>query len=306
MKLPNLYLRFSSSEMRTFYVYRLLRIDPSIHESAKHAQELVDRMEVGVTSSPYYRAYRYAKLETPLMAGEWWLPSKVHLLGIRRIYFKRVVNQQYGYWLVLQVLPSSGGKQLFSHIISSIHKEYLVVVNGRIPYRLLAEMQLSRAKRLLDKEPLTNMRILESIQELLDEAFTLDPGAFTGDRVYFWEQLGLYWSEFHQLGRMEHCFRQQAKLQRGSGDAFLNMGFHYSAVGEFKRAEQAYLEGLRTNPNDEYIYHNLTQLYLNIGSRKNAFKAINEAILHNPELASIFKLKGDLHTYWDELDAALQ
>lgn len=54
-------------------------------------------------------------------------------------------------------------------------------------------------------------------------------------------------------------------------------------------------KGLEINPNDEYIYYNLSSLLLYQGRQDKALKEINNAIIENPERGINFKLKGDIH-----------
>jgi len=55
------------------------------------------------------------------------------------------------------------------------------------------------------------------------------------------------------------CYRVQAELDPESTEPYLNLGFLFALTGHVSEALFAYMEGLRINLNDEYLYYNLSR-----------------------------------------------
>ncbi|MEB3102046.1 hypothetical protein [Ferviditalea candida] len=308
MRIPNVYVKFETREERIDFLYRLLGIAVDDFKVKQSMQGMITRMEYGTTSSPYYRSYRW-KASTAARGNDAWRPTQVHHRGIRRIYFRYKMQHKTAIWLAVQLEDSDRGRRMFLEILEAIPEEQIVLL-GKIPSSLYAERLIRQAGKALDdleSDLFPSSETMFQIQTLLTKAKELDASKFSGNRIFLWERLAFQWAGQGKLNRMETCFRHQADLQPGCSDAFLNMGFQYTADGQLRKAEKSYLEGLRRDPTDEFILHNLAGLYKDMHrDRKEILSTINEAILANPSLPSIYKLKADFHAEWDELDAALE
>lgn len=132
------------------------------------------------------------------------------------------------------------------------------------------------------------------------------PSAFTKKYIYLWEDLALLFDSMDRFDKCLECYENLAQLIPNSSDPYLNMGVFCADRGLIKEAIEYYKKGLEINPNDEYIYYNLSSLLLYQGRQDNALKEINNAILENPERGINFKLKGDIHFSKHQYHQAIQ
>jgi len=131
------------------------------------------------------------------------------------------------------------------------------------------------------------------------------PELITPQHAYICETLAYAYNSRGNLARMEHCLRSQAAFQPGLTDAFINLGAFLVAHGLYARAVRAYVDGLQVDPDCEYLSYNLASLYCELGNRKLALQAVNEAILANPARVINHKLKADILAEYEDYHAAI-
>ena len=148
-------------------------------------------------------------------------------------------------------------------------------------------------------------REMDDIFDFLGKVRHNTPELLTPQHAYIWETLAYAYNSRGNLARMEHCLRSQAAFQPGLTDAFINLGAFLVAHGLYARAVRAYVDGLQVDPDCEYLSYNLASLYCELGNRKLALQAVNEAILANPERGINHKLKADILVEYEDYHAAI-
>ncbi len=141
---------------------------------------------------------------------------------------------------------------------------------------------------------------LKLIHSLLQRVLAVEPGLFDEEKVYLWEQLAEVYFHNGDLSKMEACLRVQAELQPGRSDAFLNLGYYLDRAGLRQRAISAYWEGLRIDPEDQYIIYNLAELHRNAGEQEKAIAILDQAISRADDPALLLKVKGDILLQWGQ------
>lgn len=164
---------------------------------------------------------------------------------------------------------------------------------NRTPTISKAAAKLRRAQELLaSSNPYPHAaKILFTLQDLKQHY----PILFRGEEIYIWEDLARLFETMNLPDKAVICYRTQAELDPESTDPYLNLGTLYATTGYASEALTTYIEGLRINRNDEYIYYNLSSLLLAEGNYTTALKFINSTILENPERGLNYKLKADIH-----------
>lgn len=155
----------------------------------------------------------------------------------------------------------------------------------------------------LIKEPTKSLNVrqrrLRKARQLLEHLQTKHGSStYRKERAYLWEALGAAWFCLGNVNQVEQCLTQMASLQPGCADAYLNLGNYLSEMGLTERAKQAYLEGLKVNPADQYIIYNLVEHYRANGQQHLALQAIDKAILASPNSGVLLKAKADLLLDW--------
>lgn len=179
--------------------------------------------------------------------------------------------------------------------------------NVPIPLKVITKRKLVRAKKILENVSFNqgiNPALLPKVLKLLEDVKDTKPKLFHGDNVYLGEKLAFAYKFASDITKAEYCLKTQAKFQPGCSDAYLNLGGFFSELEMWNKAITAYSEGLKINPQDEFIYFNLASLYRDREIREPALKALNNAILANPNRGINYKLKGDIHFDWGELEVA--
>lgn len=161
---------------------------------------------------------------------------------------------------------------------------------------------LEQAEKLLQRHPekgRTASRV-KLIHSLLQRVLAVAPGLFDEEKVYLWEQLAEAYFQNGDLSKMEACLRAQAELQPGRSDAFLNLGCYLDRAGLRQQAIAAYWEGLRIDPEDQYIIYNLAELHRNAGEQEKALEILDQAIGRADDPALLLKVKGDILLQWGQ------
>ena len=119
--------------------------------------------------------------------------------------------------------------------------------------------------------------ILLTLQDLKQK----HPILFRGDAIYVWEDLAHTLETMDLPEKAVICYRAQAELAPESTDPYLNLGSLYGATGHTSEAISTYMQGLKINPNDEYIYYNLSSLLMS--GRQLHFSAQTHQLRHSGE-----------------------
>ncbi len=318
--MANLYVWFETAEQRRAFVMHMLSIADIVprngsktaaREAEKQRQELQECLgclDAGATHSPYYRLYRnYYMNQVPATIDrrrlQPWHPLAVYEKGFRQIYTQRRYCHRPGHWLVLDFRRSKAGWAMRCWVESSVPVEDLGT-NVPLPEGVRARWYLEYADRVLEKSALAR----EALDELLAGLINVKaayPDLFSGSSVYAWERLAFQFFGRGDLKTAAFCLRQQAELQPKSSEAYLNLGSFYMAEGRIGEAVNAFTAGLRIEPDDEFLAHNLAAAYAELGSIRQAARSANDAVLANPERGLNHKLKADLHCKQGQWHAGL-
>ena len=318
--MANLYVWFPSSEERRAFVLEMLEIGEIVpRNQSKIAQKEAQRqredlaihlasLDEGKTKSFYYglqRQYYMGRIpehEQKRFPMPWQAPA-VYTKGFRQIYTQKTYEHRPGHWLVLDFRQSQAGRTMRQWVESRI-PQHRIGTNVPIPGRTKSRWRLEHLQWLLDRPE----RAAGSLDDLKAELATIQteyPELFQGDTVYLWERLAFLYFSQDDLGQATFCLRRQAQLQPSSSEAFLNLGSFYLTAGEFHKAAEVFKEGLRIEPDDEYLSFNLAVAYGSLGSPKKARQAANDAILKNPQRGLNHKQKADIHRDQGEWGQAL-
>lgn len=161
---------------------------------------------------------------------------------------------------------------------------------------------LEQAERLLQKQGDRGRTAVRAklIHGLLQRVLAAGPALFDEEKVYLWEQLAELHFQNGDLPEMETCLRVQASLQPGRSDAYLNLGYYLDRAGLRQQAISAYWEGLRIDPEDQYIIYNLAELHRSAGEQEKALEILDQAILRAEDPALLLKVKGDILLQWGQ------
>jgi tetratricopeptide (TPR) repeat protein len=307
----NLYLWFSDASTRRVFVLRMLQLEAiwakgstpdnlplQIRDLAGHLQ----RLEAGRRHSPYFcLSSAREPLET---TGYPWSPAAVARQGFRRIYTIRSHQSRPGHWLVLQFAPTEAGLVKRRWVLENFQNSG--AVRATAPEEQQAAWWLEQADRLLERwrEKDTTPEKLSRVRSLLQRVQERCPELFSGDRIYLWERLAEAFFRIGDLPQVEACLRAQASLQPNCSDAFLNLGYYLDRAGLRERAIAAYWEGLRIDPEDQYIIYNLAELHRDAGEQEQALTILDDAIERAEDPAILFKVKGDVLLQWGQFPVA--
>lgn len=161
--------------------------------------------------------------------------------------------------------------------------------------------RLKQVERLLEypaPSSTTQRHRLNLAERLLEQVQAETPAQGVHERSYYWEVLSRSWFRQRNIARTEHCLRRMANLQPGCADAYLNLGSYLTEMGIHDKAMQAYWEGLRVSPSDQYIIYNLASLYRSSGQQQLALKVLDDAIRAADNPAILQKAKADLLCEW--------
>ncbi|MDK2985661.1 MAG: hypothetical protein PWQ96_1303 [Clostridia bacterium] len=320
--MSNLYVWFPNGKERRDFVKELLEIGPivpkseslkALKETEKLKKDLIlylDMLDEGKTKSPYYELHKlfYMGIIPDVKQKlKPWAELEVFKKGFRRIYTQKSYFFRSGYWLILQFRENKAGREKRQWVLERIPKARLGL-NVPIPMEVICKQKLDWVRKVLKNvtiEQPYKSKDLGKALKYLNRVKEYAPQLFKGENVYLWEQLGWAYNAWGDIEKAEYCLRTQASFQPGCNDAFLNLGVFFAERGQWKKAIAAYVEGLKVNPKDEFIYFNLAALYRDEGKRDYALKMLNNAIIENPQRGLNYKLKGDIHHDAGEYEAAL-
>lgn len=319
--MSNLYIWFPNSEVRRTFVIELLEIpELAPRNGTKKAKkeyerqmeslnEYLEYLEAGKTRSPYFNLYKdYYQGNIP----EWelkqmvdpWDPPRVFMKGFRQLYTQDSYEHRPGKWLVIQFRNTKQAAERYDWVLERIPTEWLGR-NVPLPKTYQAEQKVKWVERVLENYEYLECDLLNKLLDALKYAKIENPRLFRGKRVYLWERLAFEYQSYGNLSKAEHCLRIQATLQPGSSEAFLNLGVFLTEAGRFSDAIAAYKEGLAVTPNCEFLNYNLASLYTSMGQPLLAQRALNEAILANPERGLNHFIKGEACMENQQFEAAL-
>ena len=305
----NLFLWFADASDRRIFLLRLLELEAlwakkrNTHNLADQLRDLADhvqQLESGMRHSPYFDL-AFASAATPRGTKTPWAPFSVFKQGFRRIYTLRSYRARPGRWLVLQFQPNQLGRAKHRWVIENFPAERIGLVIP-LPHEQKAIWWLEQAERLLYKFRGKGGTVdrLQLILSLLNRVLASSPELYAGERCYLWEQLADAFFREGDLAQMENCLRAQASLQPGCSDAYLNLGYYLDRAGFKEKAISAYWEGLRVDPEDQYIIYNLAELHRDAGEQEKALEILDQAIERAQDPTILFKVKGDVLLQWGQ------
>lgn len=114
-------------------------------------------------------------------------------------------------------------------------------------------------------------------------------GIIAPDNVVSFANLGeLYWRYLPDFPKSEKNFRQAIKNDSKRPEIYISLAelYYYSYKEKADLADNAYLEGLAANPNDDMLMRHLATYYKKIGDAKNALSWWRKILGTNPSDAS--------------------
>lgn len=123
-------------------------------------------------------------------------------------------------------------------------------------------------------------------------------------RFYIFEDIAYYYESKGDLIKSLKHLKAQALLQPESSEAYLNMSSFLILNGLSEEAIGICKDGLKINPQDQYLSNNLLAAYLNEGYFDIAMDYLNERILENSRISMNWKLKGDILYELEHYDEA--
>ncbi|WP_069649267.1 tetratricopeptide repeat protein [Caloranaerobacter ferrireducens] len=322
--MANIYIWFKKREERRQFLKKLLernvKTDNGNASKKQKSNEKVtvdkylDMMEQGKTKSPYYNIYKkyyYGITHEVKYKLSPYDPVEVFKRGFRSIYYQNSYMHRPGKWLVIKLRNTKIAYDTREWIINNIPEER-IGTNVPIPKEVYSKWKLEEVEKILDYIENNKLNkekrkdILKRCMKLLKEVLEDSQNLFKGDKIYLWEKLGYAFYNLVELKLMEECLRTQAKLQPGNADAFLNIGVFYENYGFIQKAINIYLEGLQIEPNNEYIYYNLSAMLIDEGYWDYAEKIIDESLKIKSDTEINYKLKGDISFYKKDYKMALQ
>jgi tetratricopeptide (TPR) repeat protein len=113
-------------------------------------------------------------------------------------------------------------------------------------------------------------------------------------RYYVFEDLAYYYEAKGELHKSIRCLKVQATLQPNVSEAYLNMSNFLLLNGLEEEAIDVCRRGLRIDPEDEYLIHNLLIAYINSEYFDTALEVLEECIKKHPGTSIYWKLMGDI------------
>lgn len=114
-------------------------------------------------------------------------------------------------------------------------------------------------------------------------------GLIAPNNVVSFANLGeLYWRYFPDFQKSEQNFRQAIKNDSKRPEIYISLAelYYYSYKEKTDLADNAYLEGLAANPNDDMLMRGLAAYYQKINDAKNALSWWKKVLEKNPSDAS--------------------
>lgn len=309
-------IKFDSTEKRDKFLIKLLNIDTLLNQAKLKKKErerileafnnFIKMIEPPRKGNPYYKLYNtfyYGCVGNIGYDPKPWTQAGVFLNGIRSIYMLYRYKYIKGIWLCIEFRNNKIGREKYYWTLDYIPKEKLGE-NIPLPDKIRYRKRLARVLEVLNGY--NPERYADELFSILLDVKEKMPSAYTKNYIYLWEDLDLLFDSMDRFDKCLECYENLAELMPNSSDPYLNMGVFCTDRGLIKEAIEYYKKGLEINPNDEYIYYNLSSLLLYQGRQDKAFIEINNAILENPERGINFKLKGDIHFSKHQYHQAIQ
>jgi len=298
-------IKFDLTEERDEFLIKLLNIDMLLNQpklKKKERESILDSLnnfikmiEPPRKGNPYYKLYNtfyYGYVGNIGYEPKPWTQAGVFSNGIRSIYMVYQYKYIKGIWLCIEFRNNNTGRDKYYWILDNMPKEKLGE-NIPLPDKIKYRKRLARVLEVLNGY--NPERYADELFSILLAVKEKMPSAFSKKYIYLWEDLALLFDSMDRFDKYLGCYKNLAELMPNSSDPYLNMGVFCADRGLIKEAIEYYKKGLEINPNDEYIYYNLSSLLLYQGRQDKALKEINNAIIENPERGINFKLKGDIH-----------
>lgn len=323
--MSNIYIWFKSETDRKAFTQRLIEYK---HAAIKednlkkkidiNSDEMLKLMEAGKTKSPYFNLYKQFSRSESSEINEIFSPyhpSEVFKNGFRSIYYMNSYEHRPGKWLVVQLRDTNNARNILNFITETIPEER-IGLNVPLSEKYTSAQKLKKLIELIDYiETNTAQKkgtdknkegdILNTIYKYLVEISDTTPESFDGENVSLWSRSALIFYYENDMDKMEICFKNQAKFQPGSSDAYLNMGILYHQNGNIDKALEAYKEGLKINPKDEDINFNISFLLSKIGNTKAALNYAKNALMINQSKAVNYVLIADIYFKDNDFQNAL-
>ena len=311
--MANLWLWFPNAQERREYVIELLDLESTEKEALAEQEQCLADLDAGKTRSPWFcvegdfymnMTEKYQWQQHPFQEYPVWEK------GFRRIYTQKSYYFWLGHWLVLKLRDNMAGRLVRKKVEETFPLER---IGTKVPLPRKAEMFLllrevrgylnSYAHWLEQGEQKPDF--LRYIYKLAEEIFQSYPHLFSGDDVYIWEDMARYWEALGDLNKATRCLLNQAQLQPGKTEAWLNLGAMYYEASMYGPAAVAYLQGLRFDPDDRYIKDNLNNILGDRFATVQALKYFDEYVEDYPEPLN-FLLAGDMLCRVRKYDAAMK
>lgn len=269
--MANLWLWFPNAEERRQYLIGLLGLKSRKGNVAELQEEYLTALEEGKTRSPWYYLEREFYMNINRHYQGQSLPFQelpVWEKGFRRIYTQNSYYFRPGYWLVLKLRDNRAGRLVRQHVEEHFPKERLGT-NVPLPQKSEMFLELRRIRWMLTdygfwlQQEKQKPKLLDAAYEIALEINGSYPELFKGDDVYLWEDMSRYWEGREELEKAINCLLIQGHLQPGKIDAWLNLGALYYGNQMWGPATEAYLRGLRFEPENYYLKANLSLILSN-------------------------------------------
>lgn len=324
--MSNIYIWFKTELERRAFTQRVIEYNHSAvkenmleEHSDIDGEQMLNLMEMGKTKSPYFNLYKHffrGEIPETKQALAPYAPIEVFKNGFRSIYYLNSYMHRPGKWLVLQLRNTSNARNINNLITETIPAERLGF-NVPVEEKSVSNAKLEKVTELINsiENNATNKtqsdsnqkdEVSETIYKYLTEINSTSPDLFKGDNIYLWERAALIFYVENKMDIMETCLKNQAKLQPGSSDAYLNMGILYHQKGDIAKAVESYKEGLKINPKDEDINFNISFLLSKLGDINGALHYAEIALMLNPNKELIYVLIGDIYFRINDFQNAIK
>ncbi|MTI96562.1 MAG: hypothetical protein FH749_13995, partial [Firmicutes bacterium] len=289
----------------------LLGLESTKKEALALQEEYLAGLDAGKTYSPWFglEGQFYMNITEKL---QWqhhpFLEYPVWEKGFRRIYTQKSYCYRPGHWLVLKLRDNKAGREVRDKVKATFPEERM---GTNVPMPLESEMilKLRTVKYWLhcysywqiQADPKPNL--LHGAYAAAEEILQHCPHLYIGDDVYIWEEMARYWEDLKELNNAARCLLNQAQLQPGKTEAWLNLGAMYYGASLYGPAAAAYLRGLRFDPDDCYIKHNLNNIIEDKFAVAKARVYFNQCLEEDPDPFN-FLIAGDFHCLIGKYDAA--
>ncbi|MGI6366617.1 MAG: tetratricopeptide repeat protein [Bacillota bacterium] len=309
--MANLWLWFPNAEERRQFLIDLLGLKARNKAVAEMQEEYLSALEAGKTRSPWYHLESKFYMNINRDCQGQTLPFQefpVWEKGFRRIYTQNSYYFRPGFWLVLKLRDNRAGRLIRKHVEENFPEERLGT-NVPLPRRSEMFLELRRVRWLLKgysfwlEQGQPKPKLLDLAYDLAEEIVQSYPDLFKGDDTCLWEDMYRYWESLGELEKAIRCLVVQAHLQPGKTDAWLNLGALYYANQMWGPATEAYLRGLRFDPEDRYIQHNLSLILENSAAVTEAKSFFNTMVGKYPNSFNLL-ITGDLHRMLGETKKA--